>query len=343
MNKKPMKLLLFEWLTSGGLWRDGARPDLDCSMQRQGREMLRAITEDFLGFGIEILLPIDGRMTELIPDQIGLEKRQVELTDDLASKLVEFGDQVDHVMLIAPESEGCLSSCIEWLGPMAEKLISPDAEFAAIASDKESTFKHLSAHGFTRFPAGGNLGEQLSQGKAIEDFPLPAVLKPNDGAGSEEVTLVTDWSAAISQLTKPADHYRVEAFIGGTPVSVSVLCGGASNEVLVPTVQIFDREPFGHYVGAGYPVDSVVADRAIEMVTEVVTVLPATRGYIGMDMVIGETRQGDCLIEINPRLTMSYLKLREIYPDNLARRMLDRAMEDSSDPIRNCTFRAPCP
>jgi predicted ATP-grasp superfamily ATP-dependent carboligase len=121
--------------------------------------------------------------------------------------------------------------------------------------------------------------------------------------------------------------------------------------------QIFDREPFGDFVRAQYPLVHDVSDRAIQLATAAVGALPATRGYIGIDMVISHTDPGlDCLIEVNPRLTMSYLNLRELYRENLARVMLETVMLEtvmletviSSADSRNqshanqrCIFRAP--
>jgi predicted ATP-grasp superfamily ATP-dependent carboligase len=48
-------------------------------------------------------------------------------------------------------------------------------------------------------------------------------------------------------------------------------------------------------------------------------------GYIGVDMVVGRSEAEDAVIEINPRLTTSYVGLRTICQENLAQAMLDVA------------------
>jgi predicted ATP-grasp superfamily ATP-dependent carboligase len=47
-------------------------------------------------------------------------------------------------------------------------------------------------------------------------------------------------------------------------------------------------------------------------------------GYVGVDVVLGDTEDGsqDQAIEINPRLTTSYIGLRRLARDNLAEALL---------------------
>ena len=52
-------------------------------------------------------------------------------------------------------------------------------------------------------------------------------------------------------------------------------------------------------------------------------VLPPTVGYVGMDMILGpEGPESDVVLELNPRLTTSYLGLRQLARANLAAAML---------------------
>ena len=52
--------------------------------------------------------------------------------------------------------------------------------------------------------------------------------------------------------------------------------------------------------------------------------LPQTQGYVGIDLILGPSLDGkdDRVIEINPRLTTSYIGLRAATDDNLAEAML---------------------
>jgi predicted ATP-grasp superfamily ATP-dependent carboligase len=98
-----------------------------------------------------------------------------------------------------------------------------------------------------------------------------------------------------------------------------------SYELLPPTQQLFDAAPFGQYIGAAYPLEPLLADRATALAAKVVQALPPTRGYFGIDMILGEHPDSpDYAIEVNPRLTMSYLKLREVCGFNIADRIVNR-------------------
>jgi predicted ATP-grasp superfamily ATP-dependent carboligase len=57
---------------------------------------------------------------------------------------------------------------------------------------------------------------------------------------------------------------------------------------------------------------------------QAVAVVPGLAGYVGVDVILGDAADGsrDWVIEINPRLTTSYVGLRALCQDNLAERML---------------------
>jgi hypothetical protein len=66
------------------------------------------------------------------------------------------------------------------------------------------------------------------------------------------------------------------------------------------------------------------------------------RGYLGVDLVIG--RRGATVIEVNPRLTTSYVGLRRTIRENLAGLILDaaagRGLPRRVTPTGRCRFRA---
>jgi len=62
-----------------------------------------------------------------------------------------------------------------------------------------------------------------------------------------------------------------------------------------------------------------LAERATRIATQAVACVPGMAGYSGVDVVLGKT---DVVIEINPRLTTSYIGLRTIMSMNLAGLMI---------------------
>ena len=64
------------------------------------------------------------------------------------------------------------------------------------------------------------------------------------------------------------------------------------------------------------PLDHVQRDVAFEYAERAVSLAPGLRGYVGVDMLL--TERESYTIEINPRLTTSYVGLRQVIDINLA-------------------------
>jgi len=71
------------------------------------------------------------------------------------------------------------------------------------------------------------------------------------------------------------------------------------------------------------PLPPALAERAVRVARMAVDVVPGLLGYVGVDVVLGPVE--DWVIEINPRLTTSYLGLRMLAEDNLAEMMVRAA------------------
>lgn len=356
-----MNVLVFEWLTGGGLWHDNLLPDFQSSIQRQGFQMWEALCYDLVEMGAQVTTPIDVRMYDQLQELSPLLMDRIELRDinspnELQISLGELPKATGFRCLIAPECEGRLLNCVRKSEtspstaanslPQSNRLISPDASFVKLTSSKTTTLRHLFQNGFDqlpRFVTATDLDRAIAEG-AIS-FPL--VIKPSDGAGSEGVQLTHNPAELALHRTK--EHWHAEAFITGTPVSVAVI-GGPINQILLPMKQVFDTEPFGAFVTSEPSLSAEAVDRAIDLTRKALDALPFTNGYFGIDMIISDNgASGDCLIEINPRLTMSYLTLRELYSENLAQLMIESASAETVETKKqadsrinsSCIFREP--
>lgn len=166
---------------------------------------------------------------------------------------------------------------------------------------------------------------------AAEQIGLPAVAKPIDGAGSQDVYLLTDRNAAEEIRRKlmisraEVATLRVERFHSGMAASVGVLCGPAGLFSLAPCSQRLSDDGRFRYLGGICPLPPpALAARATSLGLRAAKSLADPIGYIGIDMVLGDdpTGSGDVVIEINPRLTTSYVGLRAVARSNLAAAML---------------------
>ncbi|GFP26026.1 tyramine---L-glutamate ligase, partial [Candidatus Hakubella thermalkaliphila] len=97
---------------------------------------------------------------------------------------------------------------------------------------------------------------------------------------------------------------------------VSLLCDG--REVL-PLSLNHQEMKIGlqlQYLGGTVPLEHPLAERAFGHARRACSLIPGLRGYVGMDFVL--TDKEAFLVEINPRLTTSYLALRRLTNLNLA-------------------------
>ena len=81
----------------------------------------------------------------------------------------------------------------------------------------------------------------------------------------------------------------------------------------------------GHfaYVGGSRLAQAELNRRATDLASRALAALPEAKGYVGVDLILGNAADGseDVVIEVNPRLTTSYVGLRAMTNGNLAEAM----------------------
>lgn len=220
--------------------------------------------------------------------------------------------QADWTLVIAPEFDGHLHELAERVGRAGGRLLGPSVEVVRLASDKHQTAEHLQARG-----VGVPYGIVLAPVEPLPlDFRFPAVIKPVDGAGSQGVQLVR----AAGQAVARRGAMRLEEYQPGVAASVSFLCGPRGIVPLLPCRQHLSDDGQFHYLGGSLPLSPLLAERATRLGLAAVRTLPGLLGYIGVDVVLGDDLEGSqvVVIEINPRLTTSYVGLRAAACCNLA-------------------------
>lgn len=310
LNKRTV--LVFEWCCGGGLLIDGHRPPATDSLLAQGRQMLTAVCTDLQHAGANILVPVDPRWSL----ETDAQQMTVTQTDTVEEQLMQMANRVDNVLIIAPESGGRLEQCLDWLRDIRANVLNPTSRFTSLCSDKHRLQNYLAQRNID-VPLGGSVDNLWSLRHSL-DQSHGWVIKPRDGCGSEGLEFVRYIDADLPGACQP--QTRIEEFVPGTAVSVSAICGRDRVELLPALRQQFDGWPVGRFTGCVDDLPAETAARAQRLAHKVIAVLPKTKGYFGIDMVIGER---DVVIEVNPRITMSYPVLREKVDFNMAARMLD--------------------
>jgi predicted ATP-grasp superfamily ATP-dependent carboligase len=223
-----------------------------------------------------------------------------------------------YTLIIAPEFGDYLLTKTRRAAQRGAALLSPAPKLISLASDKCTASSWLRNAGI-RVP-------ETARCRSIDQVPgtitWPAILKPICGAGSQNVRCVTRREAA--GLLTGAREFCVQQYCAGRPASVAAICGPAQQILLPPCWQHLDARTYAYRGGSRINELSFVR-RAQSLAEQVLDSLPCAHGYLGIDLVLGPAEDGssDYVIEVNPRLTTSYIGLRAMAHQNLAAAMLD--------------------
>jgi len=315
-----MRVFLYEWITGGGLVEHpGALPE---TLLCEGTAMLSAVAADLAAIEqCQVTVLRDIRLDKLPLDDRETETIEVHSRSHQQDQLQQQAAQADHTLVIAPEFDGILLDANSRVREAGGQLLAADSTFVELAGDKHRTAERLAAAGIP-VPEGVLLpgDEETLPG----DFPYPGVLKPVCGAGSQHTLLVSSPTDEPPPYPWPR---RLERFCRGTAVSVSFLCGPAGRVALPPCRQHLSSDGRFTYRGGSIVEEPDLARRAAQLAERAIELLQPNLGYVGVDLILGPAADGseDMLIEVNPRITTSYVGLRAAAQDNLAQALLDLA------------------
>jgi predicted ATP-grasp superfamily ATP-dependent carboligase len=307
-----MRVFVYEYLTAQGIGREPN--SRDHAMYTEGRAMRDAVAEDFRRIsGAEVVVFAD--------DDAPVEP------DDFSDR----ANKADWTLVIAPEAGGVLADLAETVWPLGSRLLGPSAAAIKLTSDKLA----LAEYWYDRdVPTPATSDRELSKKEAF-----PVVWKPQDGCGSAGTFLLTspqDVARARAQRERQSQSSPmiVQEYVPGRAVSVGFLCGPAGNTPLLPCSQSLSDDGQLRYLGGEVPLPDDLAARAVKLGQRAVDCIRGLVGFVGVDLVLGEAANGsgDHAIEINPRLTTSYVGLRALAESNLAEAMLLAAKGELKEP-----------
>jgi len=312
-----VRLFLYEHITGGGfLETDLSEDQLPTSLLTEGRAMITVLASDALRIpDLTVDLLWDSRLP--LPPLPSHPLHLVSSPREAESLFTQLAREATATIVIAPESGGILASRAASVLLAGGTLLGPSPELIDLCADKHRTAEHLRAAGVP-VPAGS----KLSSGEVLPlDVPYPAVLKPLDGCGSEGLQWISSpTDAAGARVFNPlSGSARLESFIEGQAASVAVLCGPKQTLPLPACTQLLSTDGTFAYQGGSFPLSEKLSSRAEHLAQRAVLSLDQPRGYLGFDLILGAAEEGsqDAVIEINPRLTTSYVGLRQATRENL--------------------------
>ena len=290
--------------------------------------MLWALLDDFHAWGAAYTITtLDSRLAsegitlpanEVLPVQAG--EYEATFSASLA--------RAEVALIIAPETDNILARLSAAVEEAGIPLLGSSSAAIAIAGNKAECHQRFQSAGL---PTPATLITRFSEAcQAADRLGYPLVTKPLDGVGCEGVCLVSsqdelETALQAVRLATRQDQILLQRYLSGENASVSLLAtSGGSIALSLNEQHIQAGCPFV-YRGGTVPMEHASRQRAFELAQQAVALFPGLRGYVGVDLILGQ--EDAWLVEINPRLTTSYIGLRQVVNINLAKAIWDACQE----------------
>ncbi|MEJ2454801.1 MAG: ATP-grasp domain-containing protein [Candidatus Thiodiazotropha sp.] len=306
-----MRVFVFEYITGGGML-DSPLPS---SLAEEGDMMLKALVSDLMELPhIEVVATRDARLGK--PD-LPIEFHMLNGLDEFFETWLQCIAWSDAVWPIAPEYAEILKHISETVISQGKLLLNSPPQAVQVTSSKLATSRLLGEHGIPVVPT-------YRFEEILPNRPGSWVVKPDDGVGCQGIRICRDRDDLCRQFESlpMGKEYVIQPFVHGTPTSLNVLAHNGEGVVLSVNHQRVAMTDTG-FVLLGCVVNGCLdeRDRFYQIGRSVVAALPELWGLIGIDII--DTGDGLQVLEVNPRITTSYVGLKESTGINPAALVLD--------------------
>jgi predicted ATP-grasp superfamily ATP-dependent carboligase len=316
----PSTVLVYEFFTGGGF----PAGELPHGLAAEALGILWAVLTDFHNWkAVRTITALDPRFEERVP---GLNRATLPADEvvwvprnscsELYRSLLK---RCDAVLIIAPETSGILASLTKQAERAGLPILGSCSSAVTIAGNKASCHRLFKkAH----LPTPETRAVRFaSASEAAKQMGFPLVVKPVDGIACEGVCLVghyADLAAAVKRVRRSSscDRLVLQSLASGVHTSVSLLSSGDRYLPLSLNLQWIEPGMPFRYLGSQVPFEHPAEVPGLELACAAVASIPGLRGYVGVDLILSD--DSACLIEVNPRLTTSYIGLRQVCEVNLA-------------------------
>ena len=306
-----MRIFVIEYITGGGLVNERLASEL----LGEAETMVSALLADLSDTpDVQLLVSRDPRLPPpLVPCEIFTPR----LGDDVW-KVWRLGmERCDAVWPVMPESGGLLERISRLTLEAGCRLIGSGPDAVRIAASKLQTSAWLRRQGIAVVPS-------YAVAEPVAEPAARWVSKPDDGVGCEGIRIFDTLGALAAALgSEASENYVVQPYTEGTPASLSLLCQAGEARLLSCNLQQV-AEVDGRFHLRGVRVNGIGQRGGLaELGRAIAQAIPDLWGYVGVDLIC--TERGPRVLEINPRLTVSYAGLRaalKLNPAGLVLRLL---------------------
>ena len=326
-----MKILVFEYITGGGF----NKQELPDSLASEGRLMLQALLDNLRSCAagnrnkIAISVMLDSRVNGSI-NTTGFDTVIIKPEQNSHEEFTRLVQLCDAVWPIAPEFDGILQTLCQTVESLGIKLLTSPAGAVAVTGNKYKTWQHLKQHHIATVPTQMFTGEMwddqyLAQELTRLSSAIPNcktgqwLAKPFDGAGCADSYILADRND-FKQMHSRKGQYIIQPHIEGKKTSLSCLFKEGVGWLLCVNLQQFE------IINQQYQLSKIIVNHDSNLsvyqalVEKIARALPELWGYVGIDLI--ETQEQVLVLEINPRLTTSFVGIDAALGINVAENVL---------------------
>ncbi|MHA2037309.1 MAG: ATP-grasp domain-containing protein [Promethearchaeota archaeon] len=319
-------IFIFEFVSGGGFNKVNIPISLFC----EGYGMLRSIIMDFKSLNFEIKTMLDYRILHLaqyLPvDDISI----TDSKDNFVKRFKTFVEESEYIFIIAPESSKILYNLTDIVKKSKKILLSTNLEGIELGMSKLNTYsyfkkKKISTPKTFLIPIRNKQLDYEFIHQKFNTLKKPIIIKPEDGVGAESVyyfesqSQITHFFLNFQHKIEYGRKYLLQEFIEGKDLSVSLIGvpykadSQLKNPLLLSinsqNIDIKNSDYESEYYGGTTPIENYEKIRnKLDVVLEKIN-SSIISGYYGIDFIsTNDAKQ--FFIEINPRLTTSYIGLR---------------------------------
>jgi predicted ATP-grasp superfamily ATP-dependent carboligase len=327
-----LKLLIYEHVSGGGF----ADKSIPLGILSEGFGMLRTLISDFKAAGHSVTTVLDSRLAVLSPPIEADCIMPVSSSREAEAAIQKISESADAAYIIAPESNQVLQSLVASIEQAGLPSLNCRASAIGKVSDKAVLNGRLKKLRLSTPETilVNSLDDVAEIKRAISgklEFPL--IFKPVDGVGCGGLSVVRNENQVASAVDKiiresPSKYLIAQELIRGIAVSVSLISTGSEAlpiSLNKQNVSLMTPESISTYNGGLVPFNSLLKREAFATAEATVRSFRGLRGYIGVDLVL--TEKEPVIIEVNPRLTTSYVGMMKVVSFNPAQAMINAVLK----------------
>ncbi len=305
------------------------------SVLAEGYSMLRSVVSDFKAAEHEVTVLLDERISKLNPPMEADYIVPILYNQEPKSFLKDIARTNDAIFVIAPETDSTLQSIIQLAEATGKVSLNCSSRTVAEVSDKLRLNEKLSKLGFAPKTLATSADDNLAKVKRTikSELGYPAILKPTDGASCAGLSVVNDERQVEQAIVKIKLHsgskrFIAQQYVRGEPASVSLLCNGkkaAAISLNKQNIKLSTPSAESSYEGGAVPFDHPLKQKAFEVAQRAVEAFDGLKGYVGVDVVLADSEV--FIVDLNARLTTSYVGLHRVAGFNIAAALVDAVLE----------------